>query len=136
MSAGPDATLTALDALSPVDGRYRAGHRALRAWLSEAGLIRERIRIEAQWLLHLAAAAPQLSGAQLTAAVLSAPRQLAREPDEAPPRQRSRRSRRASTTTSRRSSTTCASSWPAAGAITGDAGTGALRLHLRGHQQL
>jgi hypothetical protein len=69
MSAGPDVTLTALDALSPVDGRYRAATAPLRAWLSEAGLIRERIRIEAQWLLHLAAAAPRLPGAQLSPAV-------------------------------------------------------------------
>ena len=81
MSAGPDATLTALDALSPVDGRYRQATAPLRPWLSEAGLIRERIRIEAQWLTHLAAAAPQLSGAQLPAAVLKRAAQLAREPD-------------------------------------------------------
>ena len=83
MSAGPDATLTALDALSPVDGRYRAATAPLRAWLSEAGLIRERIRIEAQWLLHLAAAAPQLAGAQLSTAVRQRATALAREPDGA-----------------------------------------------------
>ena len=80
MSAGPDATLPALDALSPVDGRYRTATAPLRAWLSEAGLIRERIRIEAQWLLHLAAAAPQLPGAQLSAAVRERAAELAREP--------------------------------------------------------
>ena len=43
-----------LDALSPVDGRYRAATEPLRGLLSEAGLIRERIRVEALWLLHLA----------------------------------------------------------------------------------
>jgi adenylosuccinate lyase len=80
MSAGPDATLPALDALSPVDGRYRTATAPLRAWLSEAGLIRERVRIEAQWLLHLVAAAPQLPGATLSAAVRSCAAQLAREP--------------------------------------------------------
>ena len=49
--------------------------------LSEAGLIRERIRIEALWLLHLAAAAPQLPGAQLSPAVRAARAlTLAREP--------------------------------------------------------
>ncbi len=80
MSAGPDATLPALDALSPVDGRYRAATAPLRAWLSEAGLIRERIRIEAQWLLHLAAAAPQLPGAHFSAAVRERAVDLAREP--------------------------------------------------------
>src|SRR5450432_2345203 len=83
MSAGPDATLTALDALSPVDGRYRAATAPLRTWLSESGLIRERIRIEAQWLLHLAGAAPQLAGAQLPVAVRQRAAELAREPDAA-----------------------------------------------------
>ncbi len=82
MSAAPDATLPALDALSPVDGRYRAATAPLRAWLSEAGLIRERIRIEAQWLLHLAAAAPQLPGATLSDAVRSRAAELARAPAE------------------------------------------------------
>ena len=66
MSGSPNEPLAALDALSPVDGRYRATTAPLRELLSEAGLIRERIRIEAQWLLHLAAAAPQLPGAQLS----------------------------------------------------------------------
>ena len=37
----------ALSALSPVDGRYRKSADGLRAVLSESGLIRERIRIEA-----------------------------------------------------------------------------------------
>ena len=49
--------LSPIDALSPVDGRYRSATEPLRPLLSEAGLIRERIRIEAQWLLHLSAAA-------------------------------------------------------------------------------
>jgi adenylosuccinate lyase len=80
MSAAAAATLTALDALSPVDGRYRAATAPLRAWMSEAGLIRERIRIEAEWLLHLAQAAPQLGGAHLSAAVLKRAQELAREP--------------------------------------------------------
>ena len=44
----------ALFALSPVDGRYRKGADPLRAVLSESGLIRERVRIEAAWLLALA----------------------------------------------------------------------------------
>jgi len=63
MTAPSRDTLPALEALSPVDGRYRAATAALRPILSEAGLIRERIRVEARWLLHLAAAAPQLAGA-------------------------------------------------------------------------
>ena len=73
-------TSTALDALSPIDGRYRAATEPLRNVLSEAGLIRERIRIEAQWLLHLAAAAPDLAGARFTGAVSERAGQLARDP--------------------------------------------------------
>ena len=46
-------SLEPVDALSPVDGRYAAAVAALRPILSEAGLIRERIRIEAAWLLAL-----------------------------------------------------------------------------------
>jgi len=81
MSASPSEPLSALDALAPVDGRYRAATAPLRGLLSEAGLIRERIRVEAQWLLHLAAAAPQLPGAQFPDAVQERARALARDPD-------------------------------------------------------
>jgi adenylosuccinate lyase len=73
--------LLSIDALSPVDGRYRAATEPLRGLLSEAGLIRERIRIEAQWLLHLSAAVPQLAGAALAPAVRRRAEQLAHEPD-------------------------------------------------------
>jgi adenylosuccinate lyase len=85
MSASPSEPLSALDALAPVDGRYRAATAPLRALLSEAGLIRERIRIEAHWLLHLAAAAPQLPGAQFPDAVQERARALARDPDARAP---------------------------------------------------
>jgi adenylosuccinate lyase len=81
MSASSSEPLSALDALSPVDGRYRTVTAPVRALLSEAGLIRERIRIEARWLLHLAAAVPQLPGAALSAAVRERARQLAEAPD-------------------------------------------------------
>ena len=70
----------ALTALSPLDGRYRRAAEPLRELLSESGLIRERIRIEAQWLLHLARAAPMLAGAGLSADVLAAAAQLAQQP--------------------------------------------------------
>ena len=60
---------TRLLALSPIDGRYAAAAEPLRALFSEAGLIRERIRVEALWLLELAAAVPQLAGAALPPAV-------------------------------------------------------------------
>jgi adenylosuccinate lyase len=81
MSASTRDALSAVDALSPVDGRYRAATEPLRALLSEAGLIRERIRVEAQWLVHLSAAVPQLAGASLGPEVVARARQLAREPD-------------------------------------------------------
>ncbi|MGH8211067.1 MAG: adenylosuccinate lyase, partial [Steroidobacteraceae bacterium] len=62
MAASTRDTLSAVDALSPVDGRYRTTTEPLRGLLSEAGLIRERVRIEAQWLVHLSASVPQLAG--------------------------------------------------------------------------
>ena len=72
--------LSPIDALSPVDGRYRSATEPLRPLLSEAGLIRERIRIEAQWLLHLSAAAPELAGAKLPGIVRRCAQDIAREP--------------------------------------------------------
>jgi adenylosuccinate lyase len=43
-----------LSAISPLDGRYRRKIKDLAAYVSEAGLIRYRIRVEAKWLLRLA----------------------------------------------------------------------------------
>jgi len=71
---------SSIDALSPVDGRYHAATEPLRALLSEAGLIRERIRVEAQWLLHLSNAVSRFAGSSLTPAVRDCARQLALEP--------------------------------------------------------
>ena len=48
--------LGALTALSPLDGRYAAKVEPLRAHFSEFGLIRNRIRVEIEWLKALAAA--------------------------------------------------------------------------------
>ena len=44
-----------LEALSPVDGRYAAQLPGLRALCSEAGLIRQRVRVEAVWWQQLCA---------------------------------------------------------------------------------
>jgi adenylosuccinate lyase len=41
-------------ALSPVDGRYRAATEGLAGLLSESGLVKERVRVEAIWVLLLA----------------------------------------------------------------------------------
>ena len=47
------SALTALSALSPLDGRYRSKLSKLAEHFSEAALIRERIRVELVWLKAL-----------------------------------------------------------------------------------
>src|SRR5689334_7441343 len=47
--------LSALTALSPLDGRYGDKSAELRPFFSEFGLIRQRVRVEALWLKALAA---------------------------------------------------------------------------------
>jgi len=47
------AALTALTALSPLDGRYAAKLEPLREHFSEFGLVRSRVRVEIAWLLAL-----------------------------------------------------------------------------------
>jgi hypothetical protein len=49
-----DMTLNALTALSPLDGRYAAKVESLRIHFSEYGLIRNRVRVEIEWLKALA----------------------------------------------------------------------------------
>src|ERR1700730_12706869 len=73
--------LAPVEALAPIDWRSRAATAPLRSLLSEAGLIRARIAVEAQWLLHLAASVPALAGSHLPAPVRERAAQLAREPD-------------------------------------------------------
>ncbi|MEY3465680.1 MAG: adenylosuccinate lyase [Steroidobacteraceae bacterium] len=75
-------SLRSLDALSPVDGRYAKSCEPIRPLLSEAALIRERLRIEAEWLLHLAKHAPAglPAAARITAPVLAAARAIAADP--------------------------------------------------------
>jgi adenylosuccinate lyase len=52
----PDShPLTALTALSPVDGRYESKVSALRPFFSEFALIRYRLTVEARWLEALGA---------------------------------------------------------------------------------
>jgi len=81
MPGSPSDALSALDALSPVDGRYATVTAPLRPLLSEAALIRERVVVEAQWLLHLASAVPQLPGAALSPQVRTRAQQLVASPD-------------------------------------------------------
>jgi adenylosuccinate lyase len=47
--------LTTLNALSPLDGRYRAKIAPLAEYFSEYALIRYRVRVEVRWLMALAA---------------------------------------------------------------------------------
>jgi adenylosuccinate lyase len=75
----------ALSALSPIDGRYRKSADSLRGVLSESGLIRERVRIEAAWLLCLAESVPQLLPQPLPDAVRRLAASLALEPGEEAP---------------------------------------------------
>ena len=49
------STLSALSALSPLDGRYAAALDPLRPYFSEYALIRYRVRVELAWLAALAA---------------------------------------------------------------------------------
>jgi len=82
MTVSTRDALPAVEALSPIDGRYRAATAPLRGLLSEAGLIRERIRVEARWLLHLTTTVPRLAGASLPEPVRARAEQLARQPDD------------------------------------------------------
>ena len=47
-------SLSALTALSPLDGRYASKCDALRPFLSEFGLIHARVTVEIRWLQALA----------------------------------------------------------------------------------
>ena len=47
--------LSALTAISPIDGRYGSKTERLRSVFSEFGLIRYRVIVEVRWLQHLAA---------------------------------------------------------------------------------
>jgi adenylosuccinate lyase len=71
---------SALTALSPVDGRYADAAAPLRAYFSEAALIRERIRIEALWFELLTAPRLRLLEGALPAAVLERTTALASDP--------------------------------------------------------
>ena len=45
--------LTSLTAISPIDGRYASKTESLRDCFSEYALIRERVRVEMAWFVHL-----------------------------------------------------------------------------------
>jgi adenylosuccinate lyase len=74
--------LSALTAISPLDGRYARSLEPLRAWASELALIRARVRVEVEWLVALAAEAGVPEVGPFTPAVAAKLRALAAAFDE------------------------------------------------------
>jgi adenylosuccinate lyase len=74
---------TPLTAISPLDGRYAGQLEALRAYFSEFGLIRYRVRVEIEWLIALAANPEIGEIGPFSAATVTELRRLAAEFSEA-----------------------------------------------------
>jgi adenylosuccinate lyase len=72
-----------VDALSPLDGRYAGKLADLRTLFSEAGLMRERVRVECAWLLALAKGPAAAALADLPDAVHAWLAALAADPSAA-----------------------------------------------------
>lgn len=71
---------TPLFAVTALDGRYREKVQELSEYVSEAGLIRFRIRVEAAWLLHLADHGAFSGDLNLTPVVRQKLNELAQDP--------------------------------------------------------
>jgi adenylosuccinate lyase len=69
------------DALSPLDGRYAGKLEPVRRIFSEAGLLRERVRVECAWFLSLAAGPAANALAKLPAAAGDLLAALAKDPE-------------------------------------------------------
>jgi len=84
-SRAPVETLSALTALSPIDGRYAEKCRELVPLFSEAALIRHRVQVEAEWFLFLATdlKLPELSNVPVTAIEVARALATTAGPDEA-----------------------------------------------------
>ncbi len=76
-------TLSALTALSPLDGRYHSKVDALRNYFSEFGLIRYRVLIEIEWLKALSAESCIAETTPFSAAAIAQLDQLATRFSEA-----------------------------------------------------
>jgi adenylosuccinate lyase len=72
-----------IDALSPLDGRYAGRLAAVRHIFSEAGLMRERVRVECAWFLALASGPAEKSLAKLPRAAKEWLAALAQDPQPA-----------------------------------------------------
>jgi adenylosuccinate lyase len=68
------------DALSPLDGRYAPKLAGVRAIFSEAGLMRERVRVECAWFLALAAGPAAAALAKLPSAARELLAALSKDP--------------------------------------------------------
>jgi adenylosuccinate lyase len=71
---------TAVEALSPLDGRYAAKLGKVRSLFSEAGLMRERVRVECAWVLALASGPAAAALATLPSAAQEWLAELAKDP--------------------------------------------------------
>jgi adenylosuccinate lyase len=71
------------DALSPLDGRYAGKLEKVRHIFSEAGLMRERVRVECAWFLALAAGPAAAALAKLPPAARDLLVSLSKNPDGA-----------------------------------------------------
>jgi adenylosuccinate lyase len=71
------------DALSPLDGRYAGKLETVRHIFSEAGLMRERVRVECAWFLALAAGPAAAALAKLPPAARDLLDSLSKNPDGA-----------------------------------------------------
>ncbi len=76
-------TLSALTALSPLDGRYHGKVESLRGYFSEYGLIRYRVLVEIEWFKALAAESGIRELSPLSAATIAQLDQLAANFSEA-----------------------------------------------------
>jgi adenylosuccinate lyase len=76
-------TTSSADALSPLDGRYAGKLEAVRHLFSEAGLMRERVRVECAWFLALAAGPAGPALAKLPRAARDLLDGLSKDPDGA-----------------------------------------------------
>ncbi len=125
---------SALNALSPVDGRYAAAVAPLREYFSEAALIRERIRVEALWFVQLTQTPAPLLREPLPAAVRACALGLAQEPAPDAAAKVKEIERRINHDV-KAVEYYVREVLGAAGGRRCGAGAGAFRLHLRGHQQ-
>jgi adenylosuccinate lyase len=73
-------SISATEALSPLDGRYAGKLGDVRRIFSEAGLMRERVRVECAWFLALAAGPAKHNLAQLPGAARAWMSTLAADP--------------------------------------------------------